>query len=93
VFAKNPLVTGPPHIRFYIGVPIMYDGLLLGTWVLGSSVVGGARGALLTLVCRCLEEEGGAVRLAKRLFGALETKTRKKCSSMRRRLVVNTRER
>jgi hypothetical protein len=23
-------VTGPPHIRFYIGVPIMYDGLLLG---------------------------------------------------------------
>jgi len=31
MFAKNPLVTGPPHIRFYIGVPIMYDGLLLGT--------------------------------------------------------------
>jgi len=31
MFAKNPLVTGPPHIRVYIGVPIMYDGLLLGT--------------------------------------------------------------
>jgi hypothetical protein len=30
-FAENPLVMGPPHIRFFIGVPIVYDGLLLGS--------------------------------------------------------------
>jgi GAF domain-containing protein len=30
-FADNPLVTGPPHIRFYAGVPLMLDGHALGT--------------------------------------------------------------
>ena len=30
-FAENPLVMGPPHVRFFIGVPIVYDGLLLGS--------------------------------------------------------------
>ncbi len=30
-FAGNPLVVGPPHIRFYAGVPIKIDGATLGT--------------------------------------------------------------
>lgn len=31
-FADNPLVTGPPHVRFYAGYPISYlDGSKLGT--------------------------------------------------------------
>lgn len=25
-FADNPLVTGPPHVRFYAGVPLLVDG-------------------------------------------------------------------
>lgn len=25
-FADNPLVTGPPHIRFYAGIPLLVDG-------------------------------------------------------------------
>ncbi len=30
-FASNPLVTGPPHIRFYAGHPIRYQNELIGT--------------------------------------------------------------
>ena len=30
-FASNPLVTGPPHIRFYAGRPIRIDGAPIGT--------------------------------------------------------------
>lgn len=29
-FRDNPLVTGPPHIRYYAGAPIVYDGRRLG---------------------------------------------------------------
>lgn len=30
-FADNPLVTGPPHIRFYAGVPVLAGGQPVGT--------------------------------------------------------------
>jgi two-component system sensor histidine kinase/response regulator len=30
-FQANPLVLGPPHIRFYAGVPLMVDGVTLGS--------------------------------------------------------------
>ncbi|MEG3765849.1 sensor domain-containing phosphodiesterase [Alteromonas sp. 14N.309.X.WAT.G.H12] len=29
-FATNPLVTGPPHVRFYAGVKVMFDGFAMG---------------------------------------------------------------
>jgi GAF domain-containing protein len=30
-FADNPLVTGEPHIRYYAGAPVIYDGNRLGS--------------------------------------------------------------
>ena len=30
-FANNPLVTGPPHVGYYVGVPIRVDGHAIGT--------------------------------------------------------------
>lgn len=30
-FCDSPLVTGPPHLRFYAGVPLRVDDCLLGT--------------------------------------------------------------
>lgn len=29
-FATNPLVTGPPYVRFYAGVKVMFDGFAMG---------------------------------------------------------------
>ena len=30
-FADNPFVTGAPHVRFYAGAPLSYEGALVGT--------------------------------------------------------------
>ena len=31
-FSANPFVTGEPHIRFYAGAPLRYEGALIGTF-------------------------------------------------------------
>jgi len=31
-FAGNPFVVGEPHVRFYAGAPLHYDGALIGTF-------------------------------------------------------------
>jgi GAF domain-containing protein len=30
-FSDNPLVTEPPHLRYYAGAPLIYDGVRLGS--------------------------------------------------------------
>lgn len=30
-FAHNPLVTGEPHLRYYAGAPLIFDGVRLGS--------------------------------------------------------------
>lgn len=30
-FAQNPLVTGPPFVRFYAGAPLIFDAAAIGT--------------------------------------------------------------
>ena len=38
VFFDHPLVVGPPHIRFYAGMPLMVDGAAVGTLCLVDAV-------------------------------------------------------
>ena len=36
-FASNPLVVGPPHVRFYAGAPLRVDGCAVGTLCIGDT--------------------------------------------------------
>ncbi|MHA4836517.1 GAF domain-containing sensor histidine kinase [Sphingopyxis sp. MSC1_008] len=36
-FVKNPLVAGPPHVRFYAGAPLRLDGHAVGTLCIGDT--------------------------------------------------------
>jgi len=36
-FAHNPLVTGPPYLRFYAGAPLRVDGRAVGTLCIGDT--------------------------------------------------------
>lgn len=38
MFSDHPLVVGPPHIRFYAGMPLMVDGAAVGTLCLVDAV-------------------------------------------------------
>lgn len=59
-FADNPLVTGPPNIRFYAGVPLKYKEEAMGTFCLISDepkTLSDEEQSLLKDMAGCIEAE------------------------------------
>ena len=83
-FAKNPLVTGEPHIRFYAGAPLR---------VTSSSAEGGALrvGTLCVIDDQVREMDGAQIKMLRDLAHLVEVLLRVRLSAARARKLAQER--
>ena len=85
-FADNPLVTGAPHIRFYVGAPLFSEGQAIGTLCM----IDRRPRLLSNEQLRLLRDLADAVEQQLSLHNALEAARLLNAQSIRLRTILDT---